>query len=98
MMLGTLNTTDPRVGHDIKARLMENIWHMLFGQEADNCAPADQFYCRNFGLCELKCPSAGRCKGHYWRPPRGVELPAGWPKEGQGEGGWPIELWWLLDV
>lgn len=96
--IGIYNMSDPDIENVISGNLMENMWHMLFGKRPDNCMAAGECYCKNFGLCKLDCPTAGKCKGRYWPAPLDHKMPAGWPEEGQGEHGWPIERWWELDL
>jgi hypothetical protein len=47
-------------------RLLEYMWHILFGKEAVHCPDADDCYCRMYGKCGLKCEE-GDC-GQYQYP------------------------------
>jgi hypothetical protein len=47
-------------------RVLEYMWHILFGKEAVHCPDADDCYCRVYGKCGLKCEE-GDC-GQYQYP------------------------------
>jgi hypothetical protein len=71
---------------NVSGRLMEYIWHVLFGMESVLCPSAEECYCRVFGKCEVQCESEGGCEGQ-WVYPVGEKLPEGWPEWGF-EGEW----------
>lgn len=66
---------------------MEYSWHMIFGKEAVHCPSARECYCKQFGLCGLRCDDEWNmtCEGRYVLPPYS-SLPVGWPVYGwEGE-------------
>lgn len=76
-------------------RIMEYMWHIIFGQNVISCPPAKETYCKAFGACDLECPSEGWCDNRYWRPAWDQSLPEQWPAlEFQGNNGWPVDNWW----
>lgn len=76
-------------------RVFEYLWHYIFRKPAVFCPTADECYCKVFGHCDLKCPAApGRCQGRYRIPPYDSPIPLGWPKQGQGRKGYPMNGWW----
>lgn len=77
-------------------RVFEYMWHLIFGKPAVYCPAADECYCKNFGLCDLKCPNAPReCLGRFHLVPFMAQAKnKAWPKKGQGIDGWPMDKWW----
>ncbi|KAB8339069.1 hypothetical protein FH972_022005 [Carpinus fangiana] len=75
-------------------RIMEYMWHILFGQNPVACPTAEECFCKKFGLCDLDCQEEGACENRFWQPWPLAVLPKGWPKMGQGTEGWPIDRWW----
>ncbi len=75
-------------------RIMEYMWHVIFGKEAILCPDTEECYCKKFGLCDLDCREEGKCEGRYWDMGVDTTLPKGWPEQGQGERGWPKDHWW----
>lgn len=65
---------------------------VIMGMPPRYCPPAKECYCKAFGACELKCPSAARCEKRYVLP-KYADIPEGWPERGGGENGWPIPGW-----
>lgn len=65
---------------NVSGRLMEYLWHILFGQPPVTCPVAEECYCKVYGKCELDCREDG-CDGQYVFP-EGERLPAGWPELG----------------
>jgi hypothetical protein len=57
-------------------RVLEYMWHILFGKEAVNCPDADDCYCRLYGKCGLKC-NEGDC-GVYQYPLKIPRLKTWW--------------------
>lgn len=72
------------LGDGRSGRVMEYMWHKLFGMEAVHCPDAETCFCEKFGLCGLSCPSEGACLGRYKLPPWTKPIPKGWPQHGQG--------------
>jgi hypothetical protein len=73
---------------NVSGRLMEYLWHVLFGMDAVTCPSAEECYCKVFGKCDLVCGSEGLCEGQWFLPgfPGGEGLPEGWPERGfEGE-------------
>jgi hypothetical protein len=75
---------------NVSGRIMEYIWHLLFGMESVLCPGVEECYCRVFGKCGLPRGSCevGRCEGQWFLPgyPGGEGLPEGWPERGfEGE-------------
>jgi hypothetical protein len=65
--------------HDYySGRVLEYMWHILFGKEAVNCPAADDCYCRTYGKCGLKCEE-GDC-GQYQYPINIPRLKTWWWK------------------
>lgn len=63
-------------------RIMEYVWHMIFGMPPVHCPSAKECYCETFGLCNETCYE-DRCEGRYILPPYST-MPKGWPEEGWG--------------
>jgi Protein of unknown function (DUF3431) len=40
------------VGDDVSGRIMEYLWHIIFGREAVFCPYLEECYCRTLGKCE----------------------------------------------
>ena len=59
-------------------RVLEYMWHILFGKEAIHCPDADDCYCRMYGKCGLKCEE-GDC-GQYQYPINIPRLKTWWWK------------------
>lgn len=78
-------------------RVLEYLWHILFGQEAVACPDAGECFCKTYGLCNVTCDSRQDCRNRYWPPRWDQALPEMWPKEGQGENGWPVDGWWKVN-
>lgn len=57
-------------------RVLEYMWHIMFGKEAVNCPDADDCYCRLYGKCGLKCKE-GDC-GVYQYPLKIPRLKTWW--------------------
>ena len=74
-------------------RIIEYMWHMIFGKAAVYCPRAAECFCDKFGLCNLTC-TEGECLNRYKLPIWGQKMPANWPDEKQGEDGWPVDGWW----
>ncbi|KAL1862878.1 hypothetical protein VTK73DRAFT_6588 [Phialemonium thermophilum] len=69
---------------DLSGRVLEYIWHIIFGREAVHCPKAEDCYCNLWGLCDLKC-TQDQCEGRYKFPPSAA-MPKGWPRIGfEGE-------------
>lgn len=77
-------------------RVFEYMWHLIFGKPAVYCPAADECYCKNFGLCDLKCPNAPKeCLGRFKLVPfMNQAKNKDWPKKGQGIKSWPVDKWW----
>ena len=41
----------------VTGRVMEYMWHVLFGQDAVSCPDPKTCYCRLYGKCDVKCTS-----------------------------------------
>lgn len=50
--------------------VLEYMWHILFGKPAYYCPPAEECYCKKFGLCDLNCEREGWCLGRIWLNPQ----------------------------
>jgi hypothetical protein len=50
----------------MSGRVLEYMWHILFGKEAVHCPNAEDCYCRMYGRCGLRCEE-GDC-GVYQYP------------------------------
>ncbi len=72
------------MGAGRSGRVLEYMWHKLFGMDAVSCPPAGQCFCDTFGLCDLKCEHDRGCAGRYRLPPWNKGVPIGWPHHGQG--------------
>lgn len=75
-------------------RVMEYLWHVLFGQEAVACPSTQSCFCEKFGVCGLSCSSEGYCEGRWLQTPYLAKMPEGWPMRGQGTDGYPRYGWW----
>lgn len=79
------------LGDDLSGRIMEYVWHIIFGKESVLCPDAGKCFCEKFGLCKLEgCKESG-CDKRFWVH-FGV-LPEGWPDVGTGQDGWPPKNW-----
>lgn len=75
----------------ISGRIVEYMWHIIFGMEAVDCQHAGECFCETFGLCNLTC-SESACEKRY-RLPMFATIPKGWPEVGPGRDGWPERGW-----
>jgi hypothetical protein len=50
----------------MSGRVLEYMWHIMFGKEAVHCPSAEDCYCKIYGKCELRCKE-GDC-GVYQYP------------------------------
>ena len=73
-------------------RIMEYMWHVVFGKPAVDCPDAGVCFCQKYGKCNLTCSEAS-CNNTYVFPGWST-LPENWPEEGQGTDGWPVDGWW----
>jgi hypothetical protein len=71
----------------ISGRVIEYMWHMIFGMPSVDCQDAGECFCQTFGLCDLKCDRGG-CENRYHLPKYST-IPKGWPEVGPGTDGWP---------
>ncbi|KAK4038957.1 hypothetical protein C8A01DRAFT_16980 [Parachaetomium inaequale] len=65
---------------DLSGRVLEYMWHIIFGKEAVFCPSAAECYCNLYGLCDLRCEE-DKCDGRYVLPQYST-LPEGWPRVG----------------
>ncbi|ODH51156.1 hypothetical protein GX48_02771 [Paracoccidioides brasiliensis] len=70
-----LNTPLP---DELSGRVFEYSWHVIFGRKAVYCPSARECYCKQYGLCNLRCRNVGTCEKRYIFPPF-IGLPKGWP-------------------
>ncbi|KAF2875714.1 hypothetical protein BDV95DRAFT_626180 [Massariosphaeria phaeospora] len=78
--------------HDqISGRIIEYMWHMIFGMPPVDCQDAGECFCEAFGLCNLTCTREA-CEKTY-RLPQYATIPQGWPEIGPGANGWPERGW-----
>ncbi|KAF2114393.1 hypothetical protein BDV96DRAFT_494714 [Lophiotrema nucula] len=75
----------------ISGRIIEYMWHMIFGMPAVDCQHAGECFCETFGLCNLTCTKSG-CEKRYILP-QYATIPPGWPEIGPGSHGWPSKGW-----
>ncbi|KAK3347112.1 hypothetical protein B0T25DRAFT_553661 [Lasiosphaeria hispida] len=64
---------------ELSGRVLEYMWHLIFGKQAFHCPKAGECYCKMYGLCNLSC-NKDLCSGRYAVPPS--PLPLGWPLVG----------------
>jgi Protein of unknown function (DUF3431) len=57
---------ETRMEDYMSGRVLEYMWHILFGKQAVHCPSAEECYCKTFGKCGLKC-TEGDC-GAYQYP------------------------------
>jgi hypothetical protein len=57
---------ETRMEDYISGRVLEYMWHILFGKQAVHCPSTEDCYCKTFGKCELRC-TEGDC-GVYQYP------------------------------
>jgi hypothetical protein len=57
---------DTQMEDYMSGRVLEYMWHVIFGKEPVHCPSARECYCRGFGKCDLKC-TEGDC-GVYQYP------------------------------
>ncbi|KAK4442491.1 hypothetical protein QBC34DRAFT_24371 [Podospora aff. communis PSN243] len=65
---------------ELSGRVLEYMWHIIFGKNSVYCPLAKQCYCKVYGLCDLDCEE-DKCKGRYVLP-KVSTLPGGWPEIG----------------
>jgi len=82
---------DTELSDQISGRVIEYMWHIIFGMPAVDCQDAGECFCETFGYCNLTC-KADACEKRYHFP-RFATLPEGWPEEGPGRDGWPEKGW-----
>lgn len=75
----------------ISGRVIEYMWHVIFGMPAVDCQHAGECFCQTFGLCNLTCSESG-CDKRYMLPRYSI-IPQGWPDVGPGANGWPDRGW-----
>lgn len=75
----------------ISGRIIEYMWHIIFGMPAVDCQHAGECFCQAFGLCNLTCTERG-CEKRY-RLPHFAKIPEGWPEVGPGTNGFPEKGW-----
>lgn len=75
----------------ISGRIIEYMWHIIFGMPAVDCQDAGECFCQTFGLCNLTCTKQ-ECKKTYILP-KYASIPQGWPEVGPGTDGWPAKGW-----
>lgn len=75
----------------ISGRIIEYMWHVIFGMPAVDCQDAGECFCETFGLCNLEC-SESACEKRYILPMYAT-IPKGWPEVGPGTDGWPAKGW-----
>ncbi|KAF2477122.1 uncharacterized protein BDR25DRAFT_309419 [Lindgomyces ingoldianus] len=75
----------------ISGRVIEYMWHIIFGMPAVDCQDAGECFCETFGLCNLTCTER-ECEKRY-KLPQFATIPEGWPEVGPGESGWPEKGW-----
>jgi hypothetical protein len=82
---------ETKLDDQISGRVIEYLWHIIFGMPAVDCQDAGECFCQTFGLCNLTCTDSA-CEKRY-RLPKYAQIPAGWPGVGSGENGWPERGW-----
>lgn len=75
----------------ISGRVIEYMWHIIFGMPAVDCQDAGECFCQTFGLCNLTCSNSA-CEKRY-QLPKYATIPDGWPNEGPGTDGFPAKGW-----
>jgi hypothetical protein len=75
----------------ISGRIIEYMWHIVFGMDSVDCQDAGSCFCEVFGLCNLTCNREG-CEKRYILP-KYAAMPKGWPETGPGTDGWPEKGW-----
>ncbi|KAF2022409.1 hypothetical protein BU24DRAFT_418039 [Aaosphaeria arxii CBS 175.79] len=75
----------------ISGRVIEYMWHIIFGMDAIDCQDAGECFCQTFGLCNLTCTKEA-CEKRYILP-QYAKMPKGWPDVGPGTSGWPEKGW-----
>ncbi|KAK4447111.1 hypothetical protein QBC34DRAFT_410452 [Podospora aff. communis PSN243] len=65
---------------DLSGRVLEYMWHIIFGKTEVHCPNASDCYCKVYGLCNLRC-DANQCDKRYLLP-KVATLPSGWPNFG----------------
>lgn len=78
--------------HDqISGRILEYMFHIIFGMPPVDCQDAGECFCQTFGLCNLTCTKS-ECKKRYILP-KYATIPKDWPEVGPGTNGWPERGW-----
>ena len=75
----------------ISGRILEYMWHIIFGMPAVDCQHAGECFCETFGMCNLSC-TRKECEKRY-KLPQFATIPEGWPEVGPGSNGWPERDW-----
>ncbi|KAF1993638.1 hypothetical protein P154DRAFT_527629 [Amniculicola lignicola CBS 123094] len=75
----------------ISGRVIEYMWHIIFGMPGVDCQDTGECFCETFGLCNLTC-TRGACEKRY-QLPQYATIPQGWPEVGPGQDGWPAKGW-----
>ncbi|KAM3423756.1 hypothetical protein BST61_g1161 [Cercospora zeina] len=65
----------------LSGRVLEYMWHIIFGQEAVHCPDPEECYCKLYGICGVPCDIFGQCTGVF-NMPSYSNLPDGWPEYG----------------
>ena len=71
---------DTPLQDSVSGRILEYMWHIIFGKEGVHCPNAQDCYCNVFGLCNMECTEE-KC-GDRWPYPPYSSLPKGWPNIG----------------
>jgi hypothetical protein len=82
---------ETKLDDQISGRVIEYMWHMIFGMPPVDCQDAGECFCETFGLCNLTC-SDRECEKRYILP-QYATIPEGWPEVGPGLNGWPAKGW-----
>ncbi|KAF2213329.1 hypothetical protein CERZMDRAFT_67553 [Cercospora zeae-maydis SCOH1-5] len=62
----------------LSGRVLEYMWHVIFGQKAVHCPDPTECYCKLYGICGVSCDFFGQCEGVFTMPSY-ASLPKGWP-------------------
>ncbi|KAF2267747.1 hypothetical protein CC78DRAFT_551715 [Lojkania enalia] len=82
---------ETELNDQISGRIIEYMWHIIFGMPAVDCQDAGECFCQTFGLCNLTCTERA-CEKRY-KLPQYATIPQGWPEVGPGKDGWPEKGW-----
>lgn len=82
---------DTELADQISGRIIEYMWHIIFGMPAVDCQDAGECFCQTFGMCNLTCTESA-CEKRYILP-KYATIPKGWPEVGPGTDGWPARGW-----